>query len=731
MNTDAAPRFYVSLAGRDTWSGTLPEPDARSSDGPFATLERARDALRVTLQAARPGKGKGEPTVVIRAGAWELSRSLRLGPEDSGREGQAVVWRAHPGERPAILGSRSCPGARLAKDPRILERLPPQARGRVFELDLRAQGIIDSGTVTQRGNPGMELFVAGARMELSRWPAEGWLQIADVPQQGERMLHPGLEREKRYDGVPIGRHYGTIRYDGDRPASWRDHAGILLHGYWTWDWNDSFQTVERIDTATRTIVMAEPHHSYGYTKKQRFAFLNILEELSRPGSWCIDRARGMLWFWPPEGSGGEAVRLSMLEDPLVTLEGCRHVRIQGLRLAESRGNGICIRGGSDNLVAGCLLTHLGDDAVKVSGERNGVQSCDILNVSSGGIMLEGGDKTTLAPGGNFARNNHIHLFSRWVRTYKHAIAVEGVGQHVAHNVMHEAPQEAMFFRGNDHLIEFNEIYDICRETGDVGAIHTGRNWTWRGNVLRHNYIHDILGPGLHGSMGIYLDDFMCGTTIYGNVFARAGRAAFIGGGRDNTIENNVFVECAPSVHVDARGMSWAAYYFDGTYPALFTSLEEVHGREPPYVDRYPELRTILDGNPAIPEGNRVLRNVSWGGRWLDLHDRVTLRLLTIQGNVISDPDLGSQLVPEFTGPDDYYLNVDSRAHRKSFRFGDPWLTAELERTGNVLQAGPGLEVDFERRTIRVPEDSPARRLGFKDIPFREIGLVVDEYRTRV
>jgi hypothetical protein len=340
-------------------------------------------------------------------------------------------------------------------------------------------------------------------------------------------------------------------------------------------------------------------------------------------------------------------------------------------------------------VAGCVLTHLGDDGVKVNGEHNGVQSCDIVDVSSGGVMLEGGDRKTLAPGGNFARNNHIRLFSRWVRTYKHAIGVEGVGQHIAHNVMHEAPQEAMFFRGNDHLIEYNEIYDICRETGDVGAIHTGRNWTWQGNVLRHNYIHDILGPGLHGSMGIYLDDFMCGTTIFGNVFVRAGRAAFIGGGRDNTIENNLFIECAPSVHVDARGTSWAAYYFDGTYPVLFTSLEEVHGREPPYVDRYPKLRTILDGNPAIPEGNRVLRNVSWGGRWLDLHDRVTLKLLTIEGNVISDPDLGSQLAPEHTGPDDYYLNVESRAHRRSFRFGDPWLTAELEGTGNVWTSNDG------------------------------------------
>ncbi len=38
--------FYVSVEGNDQWSGTLPPPGADGKDGPFATLERARDAVR-------------------------------------------------------------------------------------------------------------------------------------------------------------------------------------------------------------------------------------------------------------------------------------------------------------------------------------------------------------------------------------------------------------------------------------------------------------------------------------------------------------------------------------------------------------------------------------------------------------------------------------------------------------------------------------------------------------
>ncbi|MBN2307342.1 MAG: hypothetical protein JXR94_00125, partial [Candidatus Hydrogenedentes bacterium] len=43
-------RFYVATNGNDAWSGTLAEPNAEASDGPFATLERARDAIRSLKQ---------------------------------------------------------------------------------------------------------------------------------------------------------------------------------------------------------------------------------------------------------------------------------------------------------------------------------------------------------------------------------------------------------------------------------------------------------------------------------------------------------------------------------------------------------------------------------------------------------------------------------------------------------------------------------------------------------
>ena len=42
--------FFVATNGDDDWSGGLPDPNEAGTDGPFATLHRARDAVRELKQ---------------------------------------------------------------------------------------------------------------------------------------------------------------------------------------------------------------------------------------------------------------------------------------------------------------------------------------------------------------------------------------------------------------------------------------------------------------------------------------------------------------------------------------------------------------------------------------------------------------------------------------------------------------------------------------------------------
>ncbi len=66
-----------------------------------------------------------------------------------------------------------------------------------------------------------------------------------------------------------------------------------------------------------------------------------------------------------------------------------------------------------------------------------------------------------------------------------------------------------------------------------------------------------------GAMGAYMDDCSGGATIFGNVFYKMSRATFIGGGRDNRIENNVYVECDVDFTMVTYGGGNDAEYANG------------------------------------------------------------------------------------------------------------------------------------------------------------------------
>ena len=401
--------------------------------------------------------------------------------------------------------------------------------------------------------------------------------------------------------------------------------------------------------------------------------MNLLAELDAPGEWYLDRPTGTLYFWPPSPLEKNRAVIS-IRPTLLTLKDASWVTFRGLTLEATRGTAVTVSGGTENRIVGCTIRNTGGEAVSISGgTSNSVVGCDIYQTAEGGISLDGGDRRTLTPAGHSAENNHIHNFGR---TYRPAVSINGVGNRVVHNLMHDAPHEAIQLGGNDHLIEFNEIHSVCYETGDVGAFYMGRDWTMRGTMIRHNYFHDIRGPGLHGAMAVYLDDATSGITVYGNVFYRAGRAAFIGGGRDNLVENNIFVECQPSVYVDARGLNWMRDTVEGN-GIMPQRLKDVPYRDVLWRSRYPQLPKILNDEPGAPKGNTVARNVSVGGKWLEIE----------------------------------------KAAEPLVKF-----------TNNLVGQDPRF-VDAANLNFQLRRDSLAWKLGFKPIPIQSIGVYKSEERA--
>ena len=108
MTESLQARFYVATTGSDAWSGRHAQPISGSTDGPFATLARARDAVRELTARIRSGSAmpEGEIRVEVRAGRYYLREPLLLGPADSGSAGCAVTYTAYPGEEPILSGGR-------------------------------------------------------------------------------------------------------------------------------------------------------------------------------------------------------------------------------------------------------------------------------------------------------------------------------------------------------------------------------------------------------------------------------------------------------------------------------------------------------------------------------------------------------------------------------------------------------------------------------------------------
>jgi hypothetical protein len=450
----AGATVWVAKDGMDTAEGTVAHP--------FASLERARDAIRVALLHGESGE------VVIRGGTYELKAPLLLGPEDSGTASAPALWRAAAGEEVRICGGPLVSGWKPVTDPAIRNRLDPTVRDRVLQIDLKANGITDYGDMSggfgKTGSTGLELFVDDVPMWISRYPNHGFIKIAEVlgPTPLDVRGHKGTKE-------------GIFRVDDPRVARWVNESDPRAFGYWSRDWADERQKIASIDPQKLVLTLAPPWHTYGYSSGQYFYGFNLLCEIDEPGEWYLDRKTGVLYLLPPGPSAPDRAMVSVLPTVVEILEG-------------SRGTGITFTDCNACLLDGCTIRNVGSWGVQVTNGHNClVERCNVYATGDGGVSLSGGDRATLTPAGHTVENCDIHDYSRWDRTYRPGIHLDGDGCRASHNEIYNAPHQAISFAGNDHTIEFNDIHDVCQETNDAGAIYAWNDWAGRGNRIAYNY----------------------------------------------------------------------------------------------------------------------------------------------------------------------------------------------------------------------------------------------------
>ncbi len=580
MSGSALPgaEFFVAPHGNDANPGTKEQP--------LATLQRARDAIR-ELKKAGP-LPVGGAMVWVRGGVYELSQTFQLTAEDSGSEAAPVVYRAYADEKPVLSGGRQITG------------FTPH-RGRIVKADVAAQGFNDTYF--------RQLFFNGQRQPLARYP-----NFDAANPHGGGFAYVEGDLVSMYKDLPHETRRVLQCKEGDCRHWAKPREGQVLI-FPRYNWRSCLVPIASVDREERQITLARDVWwgvSHTIRPGDRYYVRNLFEELDAPGEWYLDQATGTLYFWPPRPIQDATLRAPVIKDLIEIGPNAAWITFRGFTVECCDGNGISIQQSRNCLLAGNVVRNVGGRAgiAIAKGEHCGVVGNDVSETCHQGILVEGGDADTLTPGGHYVDNNYVHHVGA-LDGHGCGVFLRGIGLRVSHNLIHDTTRCGIYGGGNDCLIEYNHIRHVNLETEDTGGYYNGGAWHVRGQIIRYNYIHDVLGYGRRGDKwispcgahGIYLDDDHSGTHVHGNIVARTSNAGImVHGGRDNVIENNIIIDGA-SAQVTYSGHDPGA----GVVASHLQSLQKY--RHNPAYAKYPEIAQMDPDTAWRMVGNRFVRNI--------------------------------------------------------------------------------------------------------------------------
>lgn len=342
---------------------------------------------------------------------------------------------------------------------------------------------------------------------------------------------------------------------------------------------NTIMQVRTVDYDKR-IVTLQPNSNAGLEimPGNRYFIANAFEELDAPGEWYLDRLTGNLYFWPPNKNLQSQPTYVPVLDRLVEFKGdaARNKWVEGFSikgfefrhttysrtppLSAPNDAAIWMSGAKQCIVESNRFENLGGYAVRLDGKSTGneIVGNEMTKLGEGGVLFFGPASSQSTS--NLVAGNWIHHIGEVYKYVSGVAAISGSGNRIANNLFEYLPRSAVALKSNDasnyshnNLVEYNDIQFVNLETTDSGAIEvSGRHRKDTGNVVQYNRIRDTGGLATdtdgkfhspHQTWGIQLDEYASGVTVKGNVVARSvlGGVAVLGG-RNNLIDNNVFVD---------------------------------------------------------------------------------------------------------------------------------------------------------------------------------------------
>jgi hypothetical protein len=554
--------FYVAPDGKDSNPG--------SAAAPFATLTKARDAVR---QKANASLTK-DILVLIRGGTYQQTQTLAFGPEDSGTAKFSITYAAYPGEKVVLSGGHKITGWKKGQGQIWTAEVPEAKAG---ELYFR------------------QLFVDGKRAIRARMP-----NVDDKPPWWIIKTSTLSEQEDKPFTVTLNNPIRSYANTGDMEL-------ICICNN-----EEGRKRLESINVEQQTLTVAPPHKwnpkCFGNdwalsapTAGKACYLENALEMLDQPGEWYLDRHTGMLSYWPRPGEDMthiEAV-VPVVQKTLLAVIGTREQPVVNLNF-----KGIHVEHvdwplppwGYNGLF--CCNVFVGSKEkpghrfIEAAVEFENARSCNfvdggIAHIGGMGLCLrdgtafnkiEGNEIGDLGGGGIGAGGCNVagsYLYAapppgpndykgyRIANNYVHDCGTDYYGGSgiclylaqdsvISHNLIHDCAYFGIGVAGSqdpnvkfakNNTIEYNHIYNAMKVTNDGAGLYvTFANYD-RGTLVRSNLIHDTLwnifgrGGGATDAIpcfGLYLDGKNSGCKYENNVvYHNAGGPLLFGSHKSN------------------------------------------------------------------------------------------------------------------------------------------------------------------------------------------------------
>jgi len=468
-----AEEYYVSPDGADANPGSFEQP--------FKSIGRAQSQVRRSANRA-----KQPLTVHFRGGTYYLNDPIVFSVEDSGSAKNPVVYSAYKDETVILSG-----GSKLSLD------WKPYRDG-IFQAKTPAGLEVD------------QLFVDGKRQRMARYPN---YDPAVLPYNG----------------------FAADAFSPHRAARWSDPSGGYIHAMHRSHWGGYHYRITGKKEDNTVIYEGgwQNNRQMGMHKKHRFVE-NIFEELDAPGEWFHHRKTKTLYYYPIEEINVktatiEVARLKQLIEFRGTKERPVHnIHLAGLVFRHStrtfmetkepllrsdwtiyRGGAVKFTGAEDCLIADCEFNQVGGNAVFVNkyNRRITVRGCHIHGAGASGVCFVGdpnsvrnplfeyhqrqrysdidktpGPKSDDYPADCLVEDSLIHNVSV---VEKQATGVQismSKGITIRHCSIYDVGRAGInisegTFGG--HVIEFCDVFDTVRETGDHGSFNSwGRDRFW-------------------------------------------------------------------------------------------------------------------------------------------------------------------------------------------------------------------------------------------------------------